>query len=111
MGAAVLSAKALKLGFDGLVPSSGNLEPKLWREFYDKARAGQWDVVEALQTRLNAIAQEFQNGRSLGESLAALKAMMAGRGLCGPTVLPPLHTLDCSARETAQRNLSALTLT
>ena len=110
MGAAVLSAKALQLGFDGLVPSSGNLTPKLWRELYDKARAGEWAAAEALQTRLNTIAQVFQRDRSLGESLAALKTLMSFQGLCGPTVLPPLRTLDGSAQEDIQRNLNALNL-
>jgi len=110
MGAAVLSGKALQLGFDGLVPSSGNVAPHLWRELYDKARTGDWAAVEVLQTRLNALAQVFQRDRSLGESLAALKAMMSTRGLCGPTVLPPLRTLDSAARETIQRNLNALNL-
>jgi 4-hydroxy-tetrahydrodipicolinate synthase len=110
MGAAVLSAKALKLGFDGLVPSSGNLTPNLWRELYDKARAGSWEAVDALQARLNMIAQTFQRDRSLGESLATLKALMAVRGLCGPTVLPPLRTLDGNAREAIQHSLEAINL-
>ena len=110
MGAAVLSAKGLKLGFDGLVPSSGNLVPHLWRELYDQALAGHWEKVEALQVRLNTIAQVFQRDRTLGESLAALKAMMETRGLCGPTVLPPLRTLDQPARQIVQRDLSALNL-
>lgn len=110
MGAAVLSAKALKLGFDGLVPSSGNLVPQLWQELYEQARAGNWDKAEALQTRLNAIAQVFQRNRTLGESLAALKAMMETRGLCGPTVLPPLSTLDPAGRQNVQRELAALNL-
>ncbi|MFT3870725.1 MAG: dihydrodipicolinate synthase family protein [Nibricoccus sp.] len=110
MGAAVLSAKALKLGFDGLVPSSGNLVPQLWRELYDQARAGNWEKAEALQSRLNTIAQVFQRNRSLGESLAALKAMMDTHGLCGPTVLPPLRTLDAAARQSVTAELAALNL-
>jgi 4-hydroxy-tetrahydrodipicolinate synthase len=110
MGAAVLSAKALKLGFDGLVPSSGNLVPHLWRELYDQARAGHWEKADALQSRLNNVAQVFQRNRTLGESLAALKAMMETRGLCGPTVLPPLRTLAPDARQSVKDELSALNL-
>jgi len=110
MGAAVLSAKALKLGYDGLVPSSGNLVPELWRELYESARAQKWDRVDTLQTQLNEVAQVFQRNRSLGESLAALKAAMEIRGLCGPTVLPPLHTLDASAQTRVRTDFSALNL-
>lgn len=109
-GAAVLSAKALKFGFDGLVPSSGNLVPQLWQELYEQARAGNWEKVEELQSRLNAIAQVFQRNRTLGESLAALKAMMETRGLCGPTVLSPLSTLDPASRQSVQHELSGLNL-
>jgi len=110
MGAAVLSAKALKLGFDGLVPSSGNLVPHLWRELYEQARAGQWEKADALQSRLNDVAQVFQRNRTLGESLAALKAMLETRGLCGPTVLPPLRTLAPDACESIKNELAALNL-
>jgi len=101
MGAAVL---------DGLVPSSGNLVPELWRELYESARAQKWDRVEKLQAQLNEVAQVFQRNRSLGESLAALKAAMEVRGLCGPTVLPPLHTLDASAQSRVRNDFSALNL-
>lgn len=110
MGASVLSAKAMRLGYDGLVPSSGNLTPELWREFYAKSLAGDWEAVEALQLRLNAVAQVFQRDRTLGESLAALKVMMGTRGLCGPTMLSPMRELDKDAREAVVRNLAALGL-
>jgi 4-hydroxy-tetrahydrodipicolinate synthase len=111
MGAAVLSAKALKLGFHGLVPSSGNLVPELWRELYESAQAQKWDRVDQLQLQLNEVAQVFQRNRTLGESLAALKAAMEVRGLCGPTVLPPLHTLDPSAQSAVREDFSALNIT
>jgi dihydrodipicolinate synthase/N-acetylneuraminate lyase len=94
MGVALLSAKALKLGFDGLVPSSGNIVPALWRELYESARRGQWEAVEKLQSRLDSIGQVFQRERLLGESLAAIKAAMAGQGICEPHMLPPLRALE-----------------
>ncbi|MFT3781348.1 MAG: dihydrodipicolinate synthase family protein [Nibricoccus sp.] len=108
MGAAVLSAKAMKLGFDGLVPSSGNFVPHLWTELYNEALAGHWEKVEALQLRLNSVAQVFQKDRTLGESLGALKVMLETLGICGPAVLPPLRTLDAEARKLVQRDLAAL---
>jgi 2-dehydro-3-deoxy-D-pentonate aldolase len=110
MGAARLAGEALRLGFDGLVPSSGNLVPGLWQELFRQAAAGRWPAVEALQARLNGIARIFQHDRSLGESLAALKVAMNVRGLCGPTVLPPLQTLDGTAGEQIARELAALPL-
>jgi len=91
VGAAVHSARALALGADGIVPSSGNLVPALWRELYERARSG--GDAAPLQQRLDAIAVAYQRGRTLGQSIAALKASIAALGLCGPTVLPPLTTL------------------
>lgn len=96
MGISFLSVAALRRGFDGLVPSSGNLVPHLWRALEDAAAAGRWAEAEALQARLDAIARVFQRGRTLGQSLGALKAAMSARGLCTPTLLPPLLTLDDS---------------
>lgn len=111
MGISVLSAQAMRLGFNGLVPSSGNIAPELWREFYSSALAAKWDQVNELQQRLDAIARVFQFDRTLGQSLAALKACLESQGLCGPTVLPPLVTLDQQTRTTIHQQLAALALT
>jgi 2-dehydro-3-deoxy-D-pentonate aldolase len=100
MGSSFLSVAALRRGFDGLVPSSGNLVPELWRALEDAAATGRWDEAETLQRRLDLIARVFQRDRTLGQSLGALKAAMSARGLCGPTLHRPLLTLDestCSA--------------
>jgi 4-hydroxy-tetrahydrodipicolinate synthase len=110
MGTARLATEALRLGYDGLVPGSGNLVPELWQELYRHARAGRWPAAEALQERLDTIAQVFQRDRSLGDSLAALKVAMTARGLCGPTVLPPLQTLNGAACEAIKKELAALDL-
>jgi 2-dehydro-3-deoxy-D-pentonate aldolase len=93
MGASVLSAKALALGMDGLVPSSGNLAPHLWHEMYSASARKDLVETEKLQLEANRISRLFQRNRTLGQSLAALKAAMACLGLCEPNVLPPLCAL------------------
>lgn len=108
MGAAVLSVQALRRGYDGLVPGSGNLAPELWCRLYTHACAGRWEDAEGLQQQADALARVFQRNRTLGQSLAALKAAMEARGLCGPTVLPPLRTLEPAAREAIRAELVAL---
>jgi 2-dehydro-3-deoxy-D-pentonate aldolase len=110
MGVSVLSAAALRRGYDGLVPSSGNLVPELWQRFCARADAGQWDEVNALQLRLDALARVFQRNRTLGQSLGALKAAMQARGLCGPTMLPPLRTLSDEDRKAIAAEIAALGL-
>lgn len=108
MGSAVLSAEAMKLGYDGLVPSSGNLVPSLWAELYAASQAGDWVRAKSLQDQLNAIAAIFQKGRTLGQSLACLKVALNALGLCEPHVLPPLRTFNKEECETVRTQLLEL---
>ena len=94
MGSAVLSTEALRAGFNGLVPGSGNLVPELWQKLYEQCMASAWDAAMELQHRLDAIGQVFQASHTLGQSLAALKFLMSEMGLCGAHVLPPLRTMN-----------------
>jgi 4-hydroxy-tetrahydrodipicolinate synthase len=94
LGYAALSAVALRLGADGIVPSTGNFAPKMFRQLYDFALAQKFDECERLQAETNEVAQVYQAGRTLGQSLAALKTMMSSAGLCEPNVLPPLTNLS-----------------
>ena len=93
VGCAVLSAKAVGLGAAGIVPSSGNLEPGLYRSLFDNAQNGNESVANEFQEITNRVSKLYQENRSLSQSLAVLKAAMHIRGLCGPTVLPPLEAL------------------
>jgi 4-hydroxy-tetrahydrodipicolinate synthase len=106
MGVAAHTVRALKMGFDGSVPSSGNLVPGLWRDLYQAARHEDWESAEALQARLDELGVLLQGSRSLGQSLAALKAAMHGLDLCEPHMLPPLQALPAGERETLTAELS-----
>jgi 4-hydroxy-tetrahydrodipicolinate synthase len=92
-GCGPLLAEALRLGADGMVPSTGNLIPEVYQEMWEAALQGRWDDVERQQALSMAVGARYQQGRSLGESLAALKAILADEGVCGSAVLPPLRTL------------------
>ncbi|MFL7793280.1 MAG: dihydrodipicolinate synthase family protein [Anaerolineae bacterium] len=102
VGASILAAQGLALGADGFVPSQGNLVPALCRALYDCAIAGDREAAEAYQEQLNALTRLFVEGRSLAQSLGALKAMMGALGLCGSDVLPPLLPPASQERETLQ---------
>lgn len=108
MGSAVLSVAALKAGFDGLVPSSGNLVPDLWQRLWRHACAGEWAEAEALQLRLDAIGAVLQRNRTLGGYLAALKAALAEQEVCSPDVLPPLRPLPPAERAAIRAALTEL---
>jgi 4-hydroxy-tetrahydrodipicolinate synthase len=90
LGWAAKSAEALLNGGDGLVPSTGNINPGIYQEMYKAVRNGQSDKVLEMQALSDQLGNSYQNGRSLGESLAALKLIMQEQGLCQPYMMPPL---------------------
>jgi 4-hydroxy-tetrahydrodipicolinate synthase len=108
MGIAAHSIPAIKLGFDGLVPSSGNLYPERWSRLYQAARAGDWLTAEKLQVGLDAVNMVFQRNRTLGQSLAALKAGLGLRNLCGPDMVSPLRALSAADQEAVRVELRRL---
>lgn len=93
VGVGALMEKGLKLGADGIVPSVGNLIPQICHLLCHAAQQADWKTAENLYSRMNAVASLYQKGRTLNESLAALKAAVHCQGLCAPNVLPPLRSL------------------
>jgi dihydrodipicolinate synthase/N-acetylneuraminate lyase len=86
-------ANGLLKGASGIVPSSGNLVPKMHREMIEAAHSGDHQKLEGLQKKTNDILDIYLKNRSLGQSLPVLKVMMNALNLCEPYVLPPLETL------------------
>lgn len=110
IGPSAHAVECFAAGADGVVPSSGNLAPDLWRRLHEHVRAGRWPEAAALQRQVDSVAQVYQGGRGLGPSLAALKAALETRGLCGPAVLPPLRALEEEDRAWIRRGLASLGL-
>ncbi|MBT3480912.1 MAG: dihydrodipicolinate synthase family protein, partial [Opitutales bacterium] len=94
VGWAAQSKNALLLGSDGLVPSSGNLVPEMYRELYDFALKRDLSAVQDLQDLTDDISLIYQKGRSLGSALAALKVLMSELGHCEKYMWPPLVEID-----------------
>lgn len=92
-GWAAQSAHALELGADGIVPSTGNFVPKHFRALYDAAVGGDMEEANRLQAVTDDMAKVYQQGRPLGQQLAALKGIMEQCELCGREMLPPLTML------------------
>ncbi len=92
-GWAAQSAHALELGADGIVPSTGNFVPKHFRALYDAAVEGDMEEANRLQAVTDDMAKVYQQGRPLGQQLAALKGIMEQCELCGREMLPPLTML------------------
>ncbi len=81
---------SLKLGADGIVPSTGNLVPEMYGKLWEAAINADWAECEKWQNETDKIAILYQKDRTLGESLAKLKALMSDKGICGRTMMPPL---------------------
>ena len=93
LGWAAKSSYGLQHGLDGIVPSSGNLAPALYRGIYDAAKRGDATEADRLQAITDEISRYYQEGQILSRSIPIFKAMMAAFDLCGPHVAPPMLTL------------------
>jgi len=93
-GWAAQSANSLQKGADGIVPSTGNFTPDMFAELYNAALSGDTKKANDLQKETDDIARIYQEGRTLGQSLAALKVMMGTKDLCQPWMLAPLTRLS-----------------
>jgi 2-dehydro-3-deoxy-D-pentonate aldolase len=99
IGVGALMAQGLKLGAEGIVPSVGNLLPTACVQLCAAATQGDWAEAERQEQLMASAAALYQKGRTLGQSLAALKAALQCRGLCGSAVLPPLVELSPADQE------------
>jgi dihydrodipicolinate synthase/N-acetylneuraminate lyase len=93
MGWAALSAEALLLGSDGIIPSTGNFMPAIYQEMQNAIIEGNVEKAKEMQKHSDFFGNLYQGGRTLGESLWALKVLMNECGLCKPIVMPPLQAL------------------
>jgi len=103
VGVSALSARALSLSADGIVPSPGHLAPKLCQGLYESGVRGDAVSAEEYQRQVDQVVDIYVRNRTLGQSLAALKATMGALGLCNPNVLPPLRPLDAAQQEAVRR--------
>jgi dihydrodipicolinate synthase/N-acetylneuraminate lyase len=99
LGWAAKSADALINGTDGLIPSTGNLHPSIYNEMVQAVDANEHAKAYDLQRISDVLGDLYQKGRTLGESLWALKFLMRQAGLCEPHVMPPLQPLSADEEQ------------
>lgn len=110
IGVGALMAPGLKSGADGIVPSVGNLIPQDCQQQIAAARRQDWATVDACAARQAEVAAVYQKGRTLAQSLAALKGLLHHRGLCSPHVFPPLLPMAAAEFEALRGELEKLNL-
>ena len=99
LGWAAQSAYSVLNGSDGIVPSTANITPSLYKELYDAALMGDFKKAFEIQETTNKVSEIYQKNRKLNESLPALKLMMSFYGLCKPYVMPPMQMLGETSDE------------
>lgn len=97
------SATSLKWGADGIVPSTGNVVPELYRDLYAAALGLEEGKADQLQQQTDEVARIYQENRTLGQSLAALKEMMGVLDLCSPYMMTPLTELNKAEKEQVRK--------
>jgi dihydrodipicolinate synthase/N-acetylneuraminate lyase len=105
------SARAILMGFDGIVPSTANLIPRIFTKLYHAAANKNFEEAEKIQKIITPIADFHQKDRVLSEVTALLKLMMNEFGLCKPYVLPPLTRFDSSEEKRLIQEMKKLNLT
>ncbi len=118
VGTTGLCTKGLRLGSDGLVPSTGNFYPDLYVRIMDAVAGGDLDLADRLQEEQNEVSSVYQNylrllgrtGQILSQSIAALKFVMSELGLCGEAVLPPLLATPTDAKVVIRAEMARLNL-
>lgn len=84
----------LSQGASGIVPSTANLFPELYRKMFSLHEKAKYHEVEKIQRYTARILSLYKNGHLLGESIAILKYLVSLKGLISPDVLPPLTGLS-----------------
>ena len=110
IGVGTFMAKGLKLGANGIVPSVGNLIPDVCHQLCASAPDGDGAESDRHAERMAAVAALYQKNRTLGQSLAALKAALQLQGLCSSHVFPPLLPLTEPELETMRAEMRQLHL-
>lgn len=104
-GASVLSAKALEMGADGIIPSVGNLEPKLCTDLYLAARNGDYQKAEQLQERLSTLNRIYLGNRPTIKSISLLKTAMNLKGLGEMNFVPPMVEPEKEEQEAVREEM------
>jgi dihydrodipicolinate synthase/N-acetylneuraminate lyase len=110
LGWAARSATALIDGSDGIIPSTGNLIPEIYTAMLKAVDEADYVKAYEMQQVSDVYGDLYQAGKTLGESLWALKVLMKEKGLCESIVMPPLQPLPVEEEAKLQEGLRKLML-
>lgn len=96
------------LGSDGIVPSTGNFDIKVYKDMYDAVVQSEKEKGEKAQEISMEMATVYQKDKILSQSLPALKIMMNQVGLCGTKVKLPFTQLSKDEEEQIRKETDQL---
>ena len=94
LGWAARSTAALFAGSDGLVPSTANFAPEIYSDMLVAVEQNDRDHANKLQELSDSLGKIYQDGKTQGESLWALKVLMEEKGLCQSNMMTPLTEMN-----------------
>jgi 4-hydroxy-tetrahydrodipicolinate synthase len=104
------SSESILIGFDGIIPNTANVIPKLFHSLYEAANNGKIDEALNLQARAELLSELVQNNRTMARTIPELKVLMNHLDICKPYVLPPLETISEKEAERLIHNFKKLNL-
>jgi 4-hydroxy-tetrahydrodipicolinate synthase len=104
------SAEALTLGFDGIIPNTANVVPKLFKSLYDAAVNGNTELANKFQIKAEELGKLVQANKTMTQTIPELKVLMKHLNICQEYVLPPLRKLDSKKAKILIENFNKLDL-
>jgi len=93
------SSESILMGFDGIIPNTANIIPKLFHSLYEAAFNGNEKEALEFQAKAEELSELVQNNRTMTRTIPELKAIMNHLNVCTPYVLPPLEKLGVDEAE------------
>ena len=104
------SSESILMGFDGIIPNTANIIPKLFHSLYKAASIGDTKKAFKFQEKSEELSELVQNNRTMTRTIPELKAIMNHLNICSPFVLPPLEELEAQKAEKLVSDFKSLDL-
>jgi 4-hydroxy-tetrahydrodipicolinate synthase len=108
LGWAARSVYALRAGADGIVPSTANAFPELYRDLYRASVNGEIKEAERLQALTDELSAVYQKDKLLSQALPGLKIILAELKICSEHCISPCYPLDQEDKQIILKNLKLI---
>ncbi|MDR7520102.1 MAG: dihydrodipicolinate synthase family protein [Armatimonadota bacterium] len=103
VGTDLLAVQAAALGWPAIVSGPASAVPAPYVALWDARARGSWAELSAAYRTITRVVAAVRNG-----NIAWIKAVLALRGLAGPSVRPPLRPLTDSEQQALRAELQDL---